>query len=159
MDAQPSQLSRLVSLISEATKLVESRFMSSSNPYVPSLDDTDPHPLDTQLSDPALRAAVQTIEGACAQLCALVARPSHTIVNVSTRFTTQTCKFQDRVLYPAANGRNSSSVYKCCAQLQNRRHLEGAPRWHGYRGDWGKVGGRSREDWSDSTPLGHTPHL
>jgi hypothetical protein len=79
---QPSQLSALVALIASATQLVESRFKTSSKPYVPSLDDTEEHPLDSAFADPELRAAIQTIEGACAQLCATVARPSHTIVNV-----------------------------------------------------------------------------
>lgn len=35
-----------------------------------------------QLIDPELRISVYTIEAACAQLCALVARPSDTLVNV-----------------------------------------------------------------------------
>ena len=83
MNSQPSHLSSLVALIANATKLVESRFEASSQPYVPTLDDTEEHPLDKELSDPELRAAIQTIEGACAQLCATVARPSHTVVNVS----------------------------------------------------------------------------
>jgi hypothetical protein len=83
MSSQPSHLSSLVALIANATKLVESRFEASSQPYVPTLDDTEEHPLDKELSDPELRAAIQTIEGACAQLCATVARPSHTVVNVS----------------------------------------------------------------------------
>ncbi|KAJ2932577.1 hypothetical protein H1R20_g4534, partial [Candolleomyces eurysporus] len=81
MESQPSQLSALVALIASATQLVESRFKASSKPGVPSLDDTEEHPLDTAFADPELRAAIQTIEGACAQLCATVARPSHTIVN------------------------------------------------------------------------------
>ncbi|KAF6754137.1 S-adenosyl-L-methionine-dependent methyltransferase [Ephemerocybe angulata] len=82
MDPQQSHLAALVALITNATQLVETRFKTSAQPYVPTLDDTEEHPLDKELSDPALRAAIQTIEGACAQLCATVARPSHTIVNV-----------------------------------------------------------------------------
>lgn len=82
MEYQLSQLQGLVSLIGNATRLVEERFKASSRPYVPSLDDTEEHPLDSQMSDPELRDAIQTIEGACAQLCATVARPSHTVVNV-----------------------------------------------------------------------------
>ena len=82
MESHPSHLSTLVELIANATRLVESRFKASSHPYVPTLDDTREHPLDKTLSDQELRAAIQTIEGACAQLCATVARPSHTVVNV-----------------------------------------------------------------------------
>lgn len=77
-----TQLSELVSLISKATKVVEAEFSKSDKPEVPSLDDTTPHPLD-ELSSMETREAVAIIEGACAQLCALVARPSHTVLNVS----------------------------------------------------------------------------
>lgn len=77
-----TQLSELVSLISEATKVVEAEFAKSEDPQVPSLDDTTPHPLD-DLSSMEMKEAVKIIEGACAQLCALVARPSHTVLNVS----------------------------------------------------------------------------
>ncbi|KAK0214404.1 O-methyltransferase-domain-containing protein [Armillaria fumosa] len=76
----PSQLSQLVSLIANATKLVEDTFANTSRPNVPTLDDTAPHPLDDQVSSTEMREAIQTIEGACAQLCALVARPSRTML-------------------------------------------------------------------------------
>jgi hypothetical protein len=76
------QVSALAKLISDASKVVEAHFAQSSKPYVPSLDDTEPHPIDNQLAEKELRIAIQTIEGACAQLSATVARPSHTIVNV-----------------------------------------------------------------------------
>ena len=79
------QVSALVKLISDASKIVEGHYVNSSKPYVPSLDDTEPHPLDKQLSEKELRTAIQTIEGACAQLSATVARPSHTIMNVRWR--------------------------------------------------------------------------
>ena len=76
-------LSELVSLIASATKVVEENFAQSSVPNVPSLDETRPHPLDDRLSSIRMMEAIQTIEGACAQLCALVARPNHTMLNVS----------------------------------------------------------------------------
>ncbi|KXN85135.1 L-sorbose 1-dehydrogenase [Leucoagaricus sp. SymC.cos] len=52
-------------------------------PYVPSLDDTEPHPLDTEFYPSDVRQAAQILEGACAQLCATLLRPNHTILNVS----------------------------------------------------------------------------
>ena len=82
MALRRGQISALAKLISDATKVVESHYVKSSKPYVPSLDDTEPHPLDGQPAAKELRTAVQTIEGACAQLSATVARPSHTIINV-----------------------------------------------------------------------------
>ncbi|KAK0443670.1 S-adenosyl-L-methionine-dependent methyltransferase [Desarmillaria tabescens] len=77
----PSQLSQLVSLIANATKFVEDTFAKTTEPNIPSLDDTAPHPLDDQVSSMEMKEAIQTIEGACAQLCALVARPNHTMLN------------------------------------------------------------------------------
>ena len=82
MALRGGQISALAKLISDASKVVEAHFAKSSKPYVPSLDDTEPHPIDKQLAGKELRTAIQTIEGACAQLSATVARPSHTIVNV-----------------------------------------------------------------------------
>ncbi|TFK36164.1 S-adenosyl-L-methionine-dependent methyltransferase [Crucibulum laeve] len=80
--ATHGQLSALVTLIADATKVVESHYQKfPEKPYVPSLDDVEPHPLDDAISDKELRNAIQTIEGACAQLTATVARPSHTLVN------------------------------------------------------------------------------
>ncbi|KAK0234213.1 S-adenosyl-L-methionine-dependent methyltransferase [Armillaria fumosa] len=77
----PSQLSQLVSLIADATKFVEESFAKTTEPNVPSLDDTALHPLDDQVSSLEMKEAIQTIEGACAQLCTLVARPNRTMIN------------------------------------------------------------------------------
>ena len=75
-------VSALVALIVGAAKSIEVEYAKSSTPSVPSLDDLTPHPLDSQVSSSALRQATQILEGACAQLCATVARPQHTISNV-----------------------------------------------------------------------------
>ncbi|KAK0437395.1 S-adenosyl-L-methionine-dependent methyltransferase [Armillaria borealis] len=77
----PSQLSELVSLIANATKSVEDTFAKTSKPDIPALDDTVPHPLDDQVSSTEMREAIQTIEGACAQLCALVAHPNRSMLS------------------------------------------------------------------------------
>ncbi|KAK0220855.1 O-methyltransferase-domain-containing protein [Armillaria nabsnona] len=75
-------LSELVSLIAGAVDVVQSVFAKTSLPEVPSLNDTVHHPLDSPESySMEMMEAVQTIEGACAQLCALVARPNHTMLN------------------------------------------------------------------------------
>ncbi|KAH6915508.1 O-methyltransferase-domain-containing protein [Coprinopsis sp. MPI-PUGE-AT-0042] len=75
-------LSALASLISNATKIVEDHFLTSpEGGYVPSLDDTAEHPLDSQILPSHIRQAVQTIEAACAQLCAAVVKPQMTILN------------------------------------------------------------------------------
>ena len=75
-------ISALVALIVNAAKSIEAEYAKSSTPSVPSLDDITPHPLDSQISSASLRQATQILEGACAQLCATVARPQHTITNV-----------------------------------------------------------------------------
>ena len=85
------QISALIKLISDAGKIVEAHYVKSSKPYVPSLDDTEPHPLDRQLAEEELRTAVQTIEGACAQLTATIARPGHTLINVRWRNLWSSC--------------------------------------------------------------------
>ncbi|KAK0443672.1 O-methyltransferase-domain-containing protein [Desarmillaria tabescens] len=77
----PSQLSQLVSLIANATKFVEDTFAKTTEPNVPSLDDIAPHPLDDQVLSTEMREAIQTIEGACAQLCALIDRPNRTMLS------------------------------------------------------------------------------
>ncbi|PPR07611.1 hypothetical protein CVT24_004164 [Panaeolus cyanescens] len=75
------QLAALAELITQATKVVEAAYARTEKPYVPSLEDTEAHPLDDTIYDEELRKAVQTIEGACAQLSATVGKPSHTVVN------------------------------------------------------------------------------
>ncbi|KAF9458941.1 S-adenosyl-L-methionine-dependent methyltransferase [Collybia nuda] len=81
MDAPHGQISALVSLIANAAKVIEAQYATSCKPVVPSLDDTTPHPFDSDVSPLALKTAIQTLEGACAQLCATVARPGDTILN------------------------------------------------------------------------------
>ena len=83
MAPKHGEISALVTLISDASKVVEQYCAKSQIPAVPSLDDTEPHPLDNVIYDAELRNAVQIIEGACLQLSATVARPNHTIINVS----------------------------------------------------------------------------
>ncbi|KAJ7770465.1 S-adenosyl-L-methionine-dependent methyltransferase, partial [Mycena metata] len=72
-------ISSLLTLINSATRTLQAVY--SKNDGIPRLDDTEPHPLDGKLSAPEMKEAVQVLEGACAQLCATLARPNHTIVN------------------------------------------------------------------------------
>ena len=77
------EISALVALITNASKIVEQYYAKSAVPVVPSLDDTEAHPLDNEVYNANIRNAIQIIEGACVQLMATVARPNHTIINVS----------------------------------------------------------------------------
>ncbi|KAG5334648.1 hypothetical protein C0989_003267, partial [Termitomyces sp. Mn162] len=83
------QISALVALIKEAANTIESHFTDSSRF---SLDSLDSHALDTVVSPP-LNDAVHILEGACAQLCATLARPSHTLLNraIQVRFFELIC--------------------------------------------------------------------
>ncbi|KAF8058197.1 S-adenosyl-L-methionine-dependent methyltransferase [Lyophyllum atratum] len=76
-----TQLTSLISLIQESARVVETEFQRSCIPDIPSLDDLEPHPFDTAVYSEEMRHAVQVLEGACAQLCATVARPTHTMLN------------------------------------------------------------------------------
>ncbi|KAG1823989.1 O-methyltransferase-domain-containing protein [Suillus variegatus] len=49
---------------------------------VPTIDQAEPHPLDNAVDQVALKSAVRTLEGACAQICATLAPPAHTAVNL-----------------------------------------------------------------------------
>ncbi|KXN85134.1 Sterigmatocystin 8-O-methyltransferase [Leucoagaricus sp. SymC.cos] len=83
MNHIPPSTSSLVTLIASATSSLESYYNAHpTKPYVPSLDDTEPHPLDTEFYPSDVRQAAQILEGACAQLCATLLRPNHTILNI-----------------------------------------------------------------------------
>ena len=85
MSRTPASISNLVSLIAGAASSLESYYAAHpTEPHVPSLDDTEPHPLDNELYPSDVRQAAQTLEGACAQLCATLLRPNHTVLNVSS---------------------------------------------------------------------------
>ena len=80
------EISALVTLITDASKIVEQYYAKSAVPRIPSLNDTESHPLDDVIHDADLRNAAQIVEGACVQLMATVARPNQTIINVSHNF-------------------------------------------------------------------------
>ena len=86
MVSNHSEISALVALITDASKIVEQHYANSAIHAIPSLNDIESHPLDNAIYDADLRNAIQIIEGACLQLTATVARPNHTIVNVSYSF-------------------------------------------------------------------------
>jgi hypothetical protein len=51
---------------------------------VPAIDQMEPHPLDSAVDQVALKSAIRTLEGACAQICTTLAPPAHTAINVRT---------------------------------------------------------------------------
>ncbi|KAJ6631096.1 S-adenosyl-L-methionine-dependent methyltransferase [Mycena sp. CBHHK59/15] len=73
-------ISPLLALITQAARTLEAEYKKGRG-CVPSLDESTAHPLDVQLFSPEMKEAVQVLEGACAQLCATLARPNHTVLN------------------------------------------------------------------------------
>ncbi|KAJ7661851.1 S-adenosyl-L-methionine-dependent methyltransferase [Mycena rosella] len=74
-------VSALVALIANAAKTLETEY-SKTPEGVPDLNSPAPHSLDAQISSLEMIQEVRILEGACAQLCATLARPNHTAVNV-----------------------------------------------------------------------------
>ena len=69
-----SDITSLVSIITAAASQIESFYKDQSPKPVPTLDDTDPHPLDVGSCPLEVKHSVQMLEGACAQLCTTLAQ-------------------------------------------------------------------------------------
>ena len=86
--SQPSTMSTNKAKLEALLKLINSAAQKAIAEYekvggdVPFIDSTEPHPMDNAIDQVTLRSAVRVLEGACAQLCATLAPPSHTIMNV-----------------------------------------------------------------------------
>ena len=79
----PAHLSALVTTISDAVKVVVAEYAAVGQ-VVPSLDSTQPGPLDAPENvSLGLSKAIRVIEAACAQLSFTVASPGHVVTNVS----------------------------------------------------------------------------
>ena len=83
MEASFTVLDSLVALITSAVSDVKEEYRQAQYPF-PSLDDTKPHPFDSQHTPPKLKEAVQIIHGACLQLSTLVTTPQHALALVSS---------------------------------------------------------------------------
>lgn len=93
-----SELSQLVQLIADATKVVEAH----AGPGDLALDKITSQ--SDALSSPEVREAIQIIEAATAQLVASVSRPSHNVVNVRPdldhpRCTTANCPLNSQRIF------------------------------------------------------------
>lgn len=79
-----AQLDALVSLITSSVERVKDEYKRLGYD-APDLHSVEPHPLDGSQPSLELKQAMQTIEGACAQLSVLVTPPQHTVTNVRPR--------------------------------------------------------------------------
>ena len=73
----------LLALINDAATKAMAEYEKCGQ-EVPSLDDRIPHPLDYAEDVLELRKTIRILEGACEQLCATLAPPALTVVNVRT---------------------------------------------------------------------------
>ncbi|KAF9243109.1 hypothetical protein BU15DRAFT_72308 [Melanogaster broomeanus] len=92
-----AKLESLLALINSAAQEAISMYERTGED-VPFIDSTEPHPLDEAVDQVALKSAVRTLEGACAQLCATLAPPSHTAINVSPSYPSRAIEFQTCLL-------------------------------------------------------------
>ncbi|KIJ15471.1 hypothetical protein PAXINDRAFT_11592 [Paxillus involutus ATCC 200175] len=76
-----AKLESLLTLVNSAAQEAIAMYEKAGG-YVPSIDSTEPHPLDDAIDQVALKSTIRTLEGACAQLCTTLAPPSHTAINL-----------------------------------------------------------------------------
>ena len=81
MTTNKAKLEALLKLINLAAQEAIAEYEKVGG-VAPSIDSTEPHPLDNAIDNLALKSAIRTLEGACAQLCTTLAPPSHTVINV-----------------------------------------------------------------------------
>ncbi|KAF8551977.1 S-adenosyl-L-methionine-dependent methyltransferase [Imleria badia] len=81
MSTNKAKLEALLKLVNSAAQEAITEYEKAGGD-VPSIDSTEPHPLDNATDQVALKSAVRTLEGACAQLCTTLAPPSHTAINL-----------------------------------------------------------------------------
>ncbi|KAG9312055.1 O-methyltransferase-domain-containing protein [Chiua virens] len=81
MSTNKAKLESLLKLINSAAHQAISEYEKVGGD-LPSIDSTELHPLDTAVDQVALKSAIRTLDGACAQLCTTLAPPAHTAINL-----------------------------------------------------------------------------
>ncbi|KIM56112.1 hypothetical protein SCLCIDRAFT_29899 [Scleroderma citrinum Foug A] len=80
-----SQLESLLEIINSSARQAIVEYKKEGI-NVPTINSTEFHPLDTSTHHVALRKAVRLLEGACQQLCASLAPPQCTVLNLVRRY-------------------------------------------------------------------------
>lgn len=88
-----SEVESLLCLINSATQDALAIYKNSGR-GIPSIHSTNVDPFDKEATSLALKKAIRVLEGSCEQLCATLAPPSHTLLNV-------TCPIF--LIFPSAN--------------------------------------------------------
>lgn len=86
MSTNKAKLEALLTLINSTAQQAIAEYEKAGDD-VPFIDSTELHPLDDATDSIALKNAIRTLEGACAQLCVTLAPPSHTMVNVRRAYS------------------------------------------------------------------------
>ncbi|KAH7922748.1 S-adenosyl-L-methionine-dependent methyltransferase [Leucogyrophana mollusca] len=79
--SEKAKLRALLGLIQTSTERAIAEYEKNGED-VPQLASTDSHPLDSASDSLALKKAIRVLEGACQQLCATLAPPQHTVINL-----------------------------------------------------------------------------
>ena len=78
-----AQIEALLEIINSSARQAIVEYEKEGND-VPTINSAEFHPLDTSTHNVAYRKAVRLLEGACQQLCASLAPPQRTVLNVSS---------------------------------------------------------------------------
>ena len=78
-----AQLESLLEVINSSARQAIAEYKKGGND-VPTINSPEFHPLDNSAHNVVLRKAVRVLEGACQQLCASLAPPQRTVLNVSS---------------------------------------------------------------------------
>jgi ubiquinone/menaquinone biosynthesis C-methylase UbiE len=76
-----AKLEALLRLINSAAQQAIAEYEKAGGD-VPSIDSTEPHPIDNAVDNMPLKSAIRTLEGACEQLCTTLAPPAHTAIKL-----------------------------------------------------------------------------
>ncbi|KAL4075109.1 S-adenosyl-L-methionine-dependent methyltransferase [Scleroderma yunnanense] len=80
-----AQLEAFLDIISSSARRAIAEYKKAGN-SIPTINSTEFHPLDSAIDTVELKKAIRLLEGTCQQLCASLAPPQHTIVNLAKCF-------------------------------------------------------------------------
>ena len=81
--SKEAELEALLEIINSSARQAIAEYKKAGSD-VPTISSTEFHPLDSSLHNVALRNATRLLEGACQQLCASLAPPQYTVIDVGS---------------------------------------------------------------------------
>jgi hypothetical protein len=100
----------LLSIITNAANTAMAEY-TARGLKVPSIHSLETHPIDLDESALELRKAIKTLEGACNQLCATLAPPSHTLLNASLLLPSKISRIDVQRVYLRKRSTPSVTVF------------------------------------------------